>query len=118
MDYVEGRGAQYFAGYCSYCGKKHYLMPKEARSFCEILRYYFVREKFNLLKLALLPKPEVVKLESPPAKVKTINLKYFDVKYRDRGGLAWFRTHDYKLKDIAAHFGFSMEYARRVKNEI
>jgi hypothetical protein len=58
----------------------------------------------------------VVELEQLPVKEKVINWKFFDVKYQDRGGQAWLNTDRYTLQEIANHYGFSVEYARRVRD--
>lgn len=125
----------FFAGYCKYCKRKHFLTRNEAQLFIINSHHSYLVRKANpllLVKMLLVPKlqlpkiriiidrpqpaPEPVALAVPAVKKKTVNPYFFDQHYKHDGGVEWLQDHaSSKLKDIAGHYGFSIEYARRAK---
>jgi hypothetical protein len=127
---------RYFVGYCSYCKRKHFLTKDEAKFFAEEVSIFCGVRKNNFgifLKKIKIPKIKItiekqnefqelidpVPIDIVQHSKKRVGERNFDNRYKEKGGVQWFKENiDLTLREIAEHYGFSINYAKRVRDSL
>jgi len=125
---------RFFAGYCEHCKRKHFLKKDDAKFFVESVSIYCGARKNNLFsflfsrieipkirivveKREAMQEPEPLPLNIVRHRKKRVGEYNFDNRYKEKGGVQWLRNNvNLKLREIADHYGFSVNYAKRVKD--